>query len=82
MKPGVLGEPMREQEPLLDQHKKERPVRYLLWHGSLRVQCPKTCQRPESMLLCRSGLFRPLRSPAYERTLVERRGIWWVFFWS
>ena len=22
------------------------------------------------MLLCRSGLFRPLRSPAYERTLV------------
>ena len=34
------------------------------------VLVSKTCQRPESMLLCRSGLFRPLRSPAYEGTLV------------
>ena len=37
----------------------------LLW-----FECPRTCQRPESMLLCRSGLFRPLRFPAYEGTLV------------
>ena len=29
----------------------------------LRFECSRTCQRPESMLLLRSGLFRPLRSP-------------------
>ena len=28
-----------------------------------QFECPRTCQRPESMLLYRSGLFRPLRSP-------------------
>ena len=44
----------------------------------LMFRCSRTCQRPESMLLYRSGLFRPLRSPASEGTLVCSR----VFFWS
>ena len=29
----------------------------------IRTLVPRTCQRPESVLLHGSGLFRPLRSP-------------------
>ena len=74
MGPGELGESMQEQEKKgacsVSGATDEAGWVSVFWYELLLFQCPRTCQRPESMLLCRSGLFRPLRSPAYEGTLV------------
>ena len=51
----------------------EKDSGFVFWYELLMFRCSRTCQRPESMLLCRSGLFRPLRSPASEGTLVCSR---------
>ena len=48
-----------------------------------RKECPRTCQEPESMLLYRSGLFGPLRSPGRLVLGLEERffGTWsWFLF--
>ena len=58
MEPGKLGEPMQEKALLFLEAKS-------LWFpgvpGILRAWS-RICQRPESVLLSRGGLFRPLWS--------------------
>ena len=71
---GHEGDGVTGRSPGLDKRvwrwKPEEPMQEKTLVPRSTLQCPRTCRRLESMLLCRSGLFRPLWSLAYERILV------------